>query len=90
VSAILSVVSHSIWPAKAILSVVFFLIPDEAPLLALDLFDDRLAEGGEVRDGEGCRHAEMGYGGLPAEAGDDERGEVVVCRPRSASPWDGP
>jgi hypothetical protein len=80
---------NSIWPAKAILSVVFFLIPDEPPLLALDLFDDRLA-GGEVRDGDGCRHAEMGYGGLPAEAGGDEREEVVVCRPLSASPWDGP
>jgi hypothetical protein len=39
-----------------------------------------------MRDGEGCRHAEMGYGGLPAEAGDDEREEVVVCRPLSASP----
>jgi hypothetical protein len=57
VSAILSVVSHSIWPAKAILTVVSH---PTSPLLAPELFDDRLAEGGEVRDGEGCRHTEMG------------------------------
>lgn len=34
-------------------------------LLTLELVDGRVAEGGELGDREGRRHAEMGYGGLP-------------------------
>ena len=63
--AILSVVSHSIWPAMASLSV---RLMQRGPLLVLELVGDRRAEGGELRDGERRRHAEMGDGGL-AEVG---------------------
>jgi hypothetical protein len=48
----------------AILSMAFM---QQGPLLVLELVDDRRAEGGELRDGERRRHAEMG-GGL-AEVG---------------------
>jgi hypothetical protein len=42
-------VSHSIWSAVAVLSVVSH---QRGSLLVLELFDDGLAEGGELRDGE--------------------------------------